>query len=143
MNRFIRLLILVVGLAGLVFIRFRESELFYDPLLSFFKSNYKGRVLPEIHQAKFFAHLSLRFIGNTLFSLMILWSIFKESGMLRLAIWIYVLLFLLLGGALYIIIQSDTSSHLTLFYTRRFLIQPLLLFILAPAFYYYRKVNRG
>lgn len=127
---------------GLVFIRFRESELFYDPLLHFFKSDYKGKELPEMEQVKFFLHLFLRFAINTLFSLMILWALFKEKEMLCLATGIYVLLFILLGIVMYIMLQNDQSSHLPLFYVRRFLIQPLLLFILVPAFYYYRKVNK-
>ncbi len=142
MNKFLRLLILGIGLIGLVFIRFRESELFYDPLLHFFKSNYNGKALPEMDQAKFFLHLFLRYGINTLFSLIILWSLFKEKEMLRLAAGIYLLLFVILGGVIYVMLQTDQSSHLPLFYVRRFLIQPLLLFILVPAFYYYHKINK-
>jgi exosortase F-associated protein len=39
----------------------------------------------------------------------------------------------------YLLFNSNTADYVLLFYVRRFLIQPLLLLILIPAFYFHRR----
>ena len=56
----------------LVLIRMFETELFYDPLIEFYKSDYKNTPLPEINSIKLIGNLTLRFILNALISLVIL-----------------------------------------------------------------------
>ncbi len=143
MNKVLRILVAGCCLFGLIYIRFRESELFYDPLINYFHGEYQNNPLPEISQWKLFVHLLLRYILNTLLSMGILWAIFLETQILKFSSLIYTIVGLLLMLMLYFLVQIfDPKSYLSLFYVRRFLIQPLILFLLIPAFFYARKVNR-
>jgi len=125
-----------------LFVRFRESELFYDPLISFFKGYYQTAELPELDMPKLLLHITYRFGIHMVVSLAILWFAFLEKGIIKFATLIYGITFILLAGILVLLLfDYEVGQATTIFYVRRFLIQPLLIFILLPAFFYYRKVN--
>lgn len=132
-------------LAGLLFgllilIRMYEETLFYDPLISFFKVDHSTEKLPQFDRLKLLAHVVLRFVMTTLISLGILWVLFRKIEILKVAGLLYTVLFAILFIAFIIFIQSSESGgHLALFYVRRFLIQPLFLLLLIPAFYFQKK----
>ena len=134
-------IIALVFLASLlVLIRMFENELFCDPLLSFFKSDYSNNSLPEIHSFKLLGNTAFRFLLNTIVSLGILWVIFKDKGILKLSIFLFGIIFCVLIIAFsYLVFYSNSESFLPLFYVRRFLIQPILLLVLLPAFYFQKK----
>lgn len=142
MLRFVRIIVVFLCAVGFLFIRFRESELFYDPLICFFKGNYQVASLPEIDAVKLYLNLSLRYGVHMVLSLFILWAVFLEKGILKFAVvlygFVFVALLIVLG---YFISTYSIGQATSVFYVRRFLIQPLLILILVPAFYYYRKVN--
>lgn len=124
--------------------RFRESDLFYDPLLSFFSSSYNGKPLPELVMGKYLVHIAFRYGLNMLFSLGIIWALFKEIEIVRLTSWLFLIVFVALVVPLFFLLKDvQAASFLPLFYVRRFLIQPLLLFLLIPAFYYYLKIHNN
>ncbi len=124
----------------LVLIRHFEGLLFYDPLLSFFKSDYSNNVIPQFNSFKLLGNISLRFFMNTIISLAILWVIFKDKGIIKLAGFLYMVFFAILMIILsYLLFYSDSKNFLPLFYVRRFLIQPLFLLVLIPAFYFQKK----
>ena len=134
----IGLLIFLVGL--LVCIRTFETSLFYDPLIAFFKMGRGEVALPDFHMAKLLLNTALRFLVTTVISLGIIWLIFKERDILRLSAVLYLVLFVVLFSVFwFLLFSSEEGSHLTLFYVRRFLIQPLFLLILLPAFYFQKK----
>jgi len=140
----IRVFVVFLCLVGFAFIRFRESELFYDPLIPFFKSNYQKMNLPDMETWRLFFHLFLRYFINTLLSLIILWMAFKERGIITFASLFYSIVFIVLLIILSILLNTQgVGEYLPIFYVRRFLIQPILLFMLLPAFYYYRKVGNS
>ncbi|WP_299769588.1 exosortase F system-associated protein [uncultured Dokdonia sp.] len=140
----IRVFVVFLCLVGFAFIRFRESELFYDPLIPFFKSNYQKMDLPDMETWRLFFHLFLRYFINTLLSLVILWMAFKERGIITFASLFYSIVFVVLLIILSILLNTQgVGEYLPIFYVRRFLIQPILLFMLLPAFYYYRKVGNS
>ncbi len=142
MKGLLRILVVLLCFVGFVMIRFRESELFYDPLITFFKGNYRNLPLPEMDQGKLMLHLFFRYILNTGLSLIVLWVAFREKGIITFASIFYSIVFVLLIIVLNVLFATqDIGEYLPVFYVRRFLIQPILLFILLPAFYYYRKVN--
>lgn len=139
-HKYVRFLVVILAFIGLAFIRFRESVFFYDPLLDFFVTAYHGKPLPEIALGKYTIHLFFRYGLNTVLSLLIIWMVFKEKGMVQFALWIYLVVCVVLMVVLSLLIINDPKGdHFILFYVRRFLIQPLLLFLILPAFYYYRK----
>jgi len=69
---------------------------------------------------------------------------FKERGIVKFALLFYGIIFALLAVILSILLNTQgVGEYLPVFYVRRFLIQPILLFMLLPAFYYYRKVSNS
>ncbi|WP_408610579.1 exosortase F system-associated membrane protein [Flavobacterium fragile] len=137
-----KLMFLLFGLLGLISVRLFENELFYDPFLFFFKSEFQKKPLPEINYFLLFINLFFRFVLNTFFSLIIIYVFFNDIKIVRFAACLFLIISILLlvvfFGILYFLNQPD---YLVLFYIRRFLIQPLLLILFIPAFYY-QKISR-
>lgn len=128
----------LVGL--LVLVRAFENELFYDPYLTFFKNDYLYIDSPRREVFKLTLSTTLRFLINTLVSLAILYVFFKDWTIIKFSVVVYgfsyVVLILLF---LYFVTNPKQEDYVTFFNIRRFLIQPLLLLLLLPAFYYNRK----
>lgn len=139
-----RFRILEIGLLVLLLaaIRFFEEDLFYDPLIDFFKSDYLLGIIPPMDMAKLMMNLSLRFILNTVLSLGIIYIGFRDMNILKFSALLYALLYVVATSAfIYLVLNIERDHYLALFYVRRFLIHPLFLLILLPAFYYYRLKN--
>ncbi|OIQ21328.1 MAG: exosortase F system-associated protein [Flavobacterium sp. MedPE-SWcel] len=130
---------IVTLVVALVLVRVFQEYLFYDPLLSFFKK--ESKVLPEYDSLKLFFGLAFRYFLNAIISLAIIYLAFKDRAILKLCTILYSVLFVLLTGVLFIILNTDDVDLLLLFYVRRFLIQPLFLILFLPAFYYQKKVK--
>jgi len=128
----------VVLLTGLLAaIRFFQLDLFYDPLNDYFHSNFQALPYPDMDLGKLVLSNSLRFLLNSVTSLWILWFLYKSRSYVNAALWVYLFAFVLLTAAILILLQMDTAlAKMALFYTRRFLIHPLLLFILVAGCYY-------
>lgn len=144
MKKVLKISAIVILAVLLVLIRFYEDEFFYDPLLEFFKIDYKTMPLPVMDTFALQTGIALRFLMNTIISLGIIWLVFKDMEIIKLATLLYGLLFAILFLAFsFIIFTSEKSGdHLVLFYVRRFLIQPLFLLILLPAFYFHKYKSR-
>ncbi|MCG2610684.1 exosortase F system-associated protein [Flavobacterium sp. SM15] len=132
--------ILLVSLLAIV--RFFEAELFFDPFLSFFKGEFQNAPLPKYDGWQLFLGLSFRYLVNTIVSLIIVYVVFEDLNLVKFAGLLYVFLFCILIGAFFGVLNlSEKPDFMTLFYLRRFLIQPLFLLVFLPAFYYQRKVS--
>ncbi|WP_313111502.1 exosortase F system-associated membrane protein [Aequorivita sediminis] len=140
MSKLIRVLLVVIFTSLLVLIRAFEDALFYDPLLSFFKSDYKTAPLPEMDVLSLYASTAFRFILNSVISLGIISLLFRNWEVIKISSLLYAILFVVLMIVFSTIIYTSegTSSHFVLFYVRRFLIQPLFLLILLPALYFHK-----
>jgi exosortase F-associated protein len=123
----------------LVLLRAYEDSIFYDPLLMFFRAQ-SEQALPDFDTIKLLGGVALRYASNTLISLVLLWVIFQSREILKLSAVLYGILFVLLITAFcFLIFSSEAGQHIALFYVRRFLIQPLFLLILIPAFYFQKN----
>ncbi len=144
MNKVLKVLGIIALAALLVLIRAFEDALFYDPLLHFFEMDYKSMPLPEMDTFALQTGIALRFLLNTIISLAILWLVFQDRGIIKLSLILYSFLFAILFMAFSFIIftSEESSGHFILFYVRRFLIQPLFLLILLPAFYFQKYKSR-
>lgn len=144
MNMILKIAGIILLAALLVIIRAMEDTLFYDPLLHFFEVDYKSLPLPEMDTFALQTSIALRFLMNTIISLAIIWLIFKDKEIIKLSIILYSLLFIFLFMVFSFIIfnTEETGGHFVLFYVRRFLIQPLFLLILLPAFYFQKYKTR-
>lgn len=141
MKRTLRLIGLFVFGLLLLLIRGFEDILFYDPLLEFFKMDYKVTPLPEMDFFRLILNLAFRYFLNALISLSILWLVFLDKGVIKLSALLYIVLFIIFVLIFGIIVNSSegVGDQLVLFYVRRFLIQPLFLLILLPAFYFQKR----
>lgn len=135
-------IVLFLLFLGLVLIRAFEDVLFYDPYLTFFENDYLYIDSPRREVAKLVLYTSLRYILNTLLSLGILYVIYKDKSIIKFSVLVYGLAYiLLLIPFLYFVIHHKQEDYYLFFNIRRFLIQPIGLILLLPAFYYY-KLNR-
>ena len=131
----IALLILLVLL--LATIRAFEDRLFYDPFSAYFKNDYLNLAFPKYDGVALFFGMTFRYWLNTLVSLAIIQILFKNLKLIGFASILYLLLFVVLMTAFFLLITySDSHNNFLLFYVRRFLIQPLFLLLFVPAFYY-------
>lgn len=138
-TRFIWLMVL--GLL-LVLIRFFEDNLFYDPYLQFFQNDYLYIDSPRRETLRLVLFTTLRFVLNSAISLGILYVIFKDKSVIKFAGLIYGVAYIfLLFAFLYFVINPKQEDYYLFFNIRRFLIQPIILVILLPAFYY-SKIKR-
>ncbi len=142
MPKLTRYILAVLLLLVLVTIRGFEDDLFYDPYLTFFENDYLYMDNPRREVAKLVFYTSLRYVLNTLASLGILYFVFNDKVMIKFSTLLYVIAYvLLLIPFLYFVINPRQEDYYLFFNVRRFLIQPIGLILLLPAFYYY-KLNR-
>ena len=121
----------------LVLVRAFEGRIFYDPFYDYFKSDYLNLAFPDFDGMKLFWSMGLRYVINTLLSLMIIRLLFKDSKLTVFTSILYAVFFAILMTAFFVlIVYSDQQNNFILFYVRRFLIQPLFLLLFVPAFYY-------
>lgn len=140
MNKGIKIALVLALFGVLILVRAFEQSLFYDPLLLFFQVDHSTEPLPEFDTFMLLWNIGLRFLINTAVSLLILWVLFRRKEIIKISALLYLGFFIILFVAFLILLQSSgTGGHMGLFYARRFLIQPLLLLLLIPAFYFQRK----
>lgn len=126
----------------LAMLRFFENQLFYDPLLEFYEADYLHNSFPYFETGKLFANVLLRYLINTIISLGILYVTFFDKNILEFSVYLYSIFFVICFTAfVFLIFEIESENFLALFYVRRFLIHPILVLILMPAFYYYRRKN--
>jgi exosortase F-associated protein len=119
-----------------------ENQLFSDPFLNYFKENSTTMPLPSFDFFRLFIVLLLRYTLNTIFSLGIIYVLFKEIKMVKFASVLYVFFFILLISGFFLAIYIfDNHNSLLLFYIRRFIIQPIFLLLFVPAFYYQKLIE--
>lgn len=122
-------------------VRVLEDKLFYDPFIQFYKRIHYIKEAPDFNLIKILAHTFLRYSINTLLSLAILFIAFRKKEVVRFSVIFYTTLFTILISMYVITVINFTEElHQILFYIRRFLIQPIFVLILLPAFYYQQKI---
>lgn len=135
LNKFTRYTGVFVALLLIICIRLFEDRLFYDPFLDFFKSDFQNKSLPVFDLVRFFLNILLRYLANTIFSIAIIYFLFQNKMYFKIALVLFIVLFIFLVVVLFYLLFSGNPNYMVLFYVRRFLIQPLLLLLLIPAFY--------
>lgn len=131
--------LIMVLLILLVLVRVFQEQLFYDPLVSFFRKEEK--ILPPLDTAKLFLGFLLRYFVNTAISIGILYILFRDKSLIKVVALLYAGLFVILSAAFFIVLSANDPNLLVLFYIRRFIIQPLFLFLFLPALYYQKNVK--
>jgi exosortase F-associated protein len=123
----------------LILIRFFEDTLFYDPYLTFFENDYLYVDSPRREVLKLVSFTTLRYVLNTVISLAILFVVFRDKSIIKFSGIIYLVAYVLLMLVyLYFVINPRQEDYYLFFNVRRFLIQPIILILLLPAFYYHK-----
>ena len=137
MDKRVRILIIIVLFFALVLVRAFQNQLFYDPCISFCNYEWRDGSLPAFSGSKLLIHLIFRYSLNTMISLGIIYVAFQNKDFLSFSIKFYVLAFVVLSITFFIILKGELANgYLFAFYIRRFLIHPLFVLLLLPAFYY-------
>jgi exosortase F-associated protein len=132
-------ILLLVLFGVLVLIRVFENELFYDPYLSFFKSDYLNMDSPRREILKLSLFTTLRFVLNSAISLGIIFIFFRDKSILKFSLMVYIIAYVILMlFFLYFVTSPRQEDYYLFFNFRRFLIQPILLLLLVPAFFYHK-----
>lgn len=144
MSRVMRILLIVGLFILLVLVRAYGTTLFYDPFITYFRHDYLNAPIPDYDTLRLFLSLFLRYALNTIISLLIIYLAFQKKGLVRFSVRFYLAAFLVLSIVYYLLLQIGfENGHLFGFYVRRFLIHPVFVLILLPAFYYQKKLLRS
>ncbi len=126
----------------LIMVRYFENQLFYDPLLKFYEADYLHHSFPYFETGKLFFNVLLRYLINSIISLGILYVTFFDKNILEFSVYLFSIFFVICFTVFVVLIfEIESENFLALFYVRRFLIHPIFVLILMPAFYYYRRKN--
>lgn len=135
---------IIVLIAMLIAIRLFEGTIFYDPFLEYYKSEYAHLPFPQVNIVKLFLSYGLRFYLNMIISLGLIYVIFEDRKLVKFSIFLFMLLAsLLMISFFFVLISFGEESKMTLFYIRRFIIQPLFLILFLAAFYYQKKAIKA
>ncbi|TXG36566.1 exosortase F system-associated membrane protein [Seonamhaeicola maritimus] len=139
MNKAVKYIVLFLLFGLLILVRYFEDALFYDPYLIFFKNDYLYIDSPRREVAKLVVFTTFRYVLNAIISLSILYVFFKSKSIIKFSVIIYFGSYVLLMLAyMYFVVNPRQEDYYMFFNVRRFLIQPIILLLLIPAFYYHK-----
>ena len=137
-------ILVFVGILGLVSVRFLEDKIFYDPFLAFFKGNYKVAQIPEFLWGKLIISHFFRFFLNLFFSAVVIHFIFlNKKWTLQAVVLITVAFLFFFPIYLWCLYTKMEIGYLFTFSVRRFIIQPIILLLIIPIFYYRKKLMKN
>lgn len=133
---------IVILFAVLILVRVFENELFYDPFIAFYKNYYSLDSLLNIDYTSLIVNTFFRYSLNTIISLVILHFAFGKKEILRFSLMFYSFgFFALIIAYIFTVLNLTKDLYQLFFYIRRFLIQPIFILLLLPAFYY-QRINK-
>lgn len=136
------IILFILGVVAFACIRFFEKTIFYDPLFLFFEGEFQLKAFPDLDAWLYSFNLLFRYFLNTIISLVLIWVCFQSKSYIKFSILLYVIFFVACITLFQIVVHEiEPQSYMLLFYIRRFLIQPLLVIILIPAFYF-QKIQK-
>lgn len=135
-------LTVALGIFGLISVRMLEDQLFYDPFLDYFHEANKNAKFPHFEWGKLILNHLFRFFLNLMLSALIIHFIFKNKQWTIQAIVLMLLVFVFTFSLyLYCISTEFEIGYLFSFYMRRFVIQPIILLLIIPLFYYRKHLQ--
>ncbi|AZB24373.1 exosortase F system-associated protein [Chryseobacterium bernardetii] len=136
-------LLVILGIFGLIGVRVAEDRIFYDPFLSYFHEANKNISFPAFEWGKLIGSHLFRFVLNLFFSCLIIHGLFKNMQWTMQGALLMVIVFAIAFPIYLFCIQNKFGiGYLFSFYMRRFVIQPLIILLIVPMFYY-RKQTEG
>ena len=141
-RKVLRVSAIVILFAILILVRVFENELFYDPFITFYKNYYSLDTLLNLDYTALIVNTFFRYSLNTIISLAILHVVFRKKEILRFSFMFYSFgFFALIIAYIFTVLNLTKDLYQLFFYIRRFLIQPIFILLLLPAFYY-QRINK-
>lgn len=135
--------LVILGVFGLIGVRALEDRIFYDPFLNYFHEANKNIPFPDFEWGELIVGHLFRFILNLFFSCVIIHFIFKNKEWTIQGAFLITIIFLITFPIyLYCIYDRFEVGYLFSFYMRRFVIQPLILLLIIPLFYYRKQIGK-
>lgn len=139
-----RIPILVGLFLLLILVRAFGTDIFYDPFIEYFKDDYLNKPIPDYNGLKLSLNILFRYTLNTVISLAIIYVAFQKKGLVKFSTKFYIAALVVMSILYFILLQFEMiDGYLFTFYVRRFLIHPVFVLILLPAFYYQKKLVRA
>lgn len=127
------------GIVGLILVYVFQLQLFYDPFQVIIPNNVADLNL-EINTSAYILSKVLRYILNDGFALLLIWGLFGNKRYMRFAMLVFLLgLVVLLPLYLVLTLHYYTSAYAFLNHLHRLVLNPVLMMLLIPAFYYQRR----
>lgn len=140
MSRPVRISITIVLFGLLFLVRAYESDLFYDPLIVYFQNDYLYKSIPEIDSWRLVVDMLFRYSLNSIITIGIIYMIFRKKRYVKFAGFLLMFAFMIMIVIFSLLLRTDfESGYLFPFYIRRFIVHPIFLLILLPAFYYHKR----
>lgn len=134
-------LFVAFGFLGLVLVYVFQRVLFYDPFQDLVYQPGQFNEISINHSKYIFGKIS-RYILNDGFALMIIWGLFQNKKYLRFAVIIFMIgLLILLPIYITLSLMYYETIHTFLNHLHRLVLNPVLMMLLIPAFYYQNRVN--
>ena len=143
MKNFLRIFAIIVLFSLLFLVRAFATELFYDPLIVYFQNDYLYEPIPNIDSWELIISMLCRYFINSVISLGIIYLVFKKKNYVKFSTFFlmaaFIFMILIFG---FLLRNQFESGYLFPFYIRRFIIHPIFLFLLLPAFYVQKKQKK-
>ena len=142
--KILNFILVFAGILGLVSVRFLEDKIFYDPFLEFFKADYKVAQVPDFIWGKLMLSHFFRFALNLIFSAIVVHFMFLNKKWTIQAVFLMAVTFLFFFPIyLWCLYSKMEIGYLFTFSVRRFVIQPIILLLIIPIFYYRKKLGKS
>ena len=142
--KILNFILVFAGILGLVSVRFLEDKIFYDPFLEFFKADYKVAQVPDFIWGKLMLSHFFRFALNLIFSAIVVHFMFLNKKWTIQAVFLMAVTFLFFFPIyLWCLYSKMEIGSLFTFSVRRFVIQPIILLLIIPIFYYRKKLGKS
>ena len=143
LHKGLKIFIIMLLFMMLVLVRAFELEMFYDPFIEYFKNDFLDQPIPDFSGSILLKDMFIRYTLNTIISLAIIYFAFGSKNFVVFSIKFYIIAFVILIITFFIILKGELSNgYLFAFYIRRFLIHPLFVLLLLPAFYYKQLTSK-
>ena len=142
--KILNFILVFAGILGLVSVRFLEDKIFYYPFLEFFKADYKVAQVPDFIWGKLMLSHFFRFALNLIFSAIVVHFMFLNKKWTIQAVFLMAVAFLFFFPIyLWCLYSKMEIGYLFTFSVRRFVIQPIILLLIIPIFYYRKKLGKS
>lgn len=143
MKKYIKITFVIFLFLLLFLVRAFQKELFYDPLITYFKNDYLYKKVENLDFWKLITSMLFRYVLNSLISLTIIWTLFLRKDYFKFsAVFLAIAFVVLIIPFIFLLNNNFENGYLLPFYIRRFIIHPIFLLLLLPAFYYQKLSNK-